>query len=474
MELRFAPLLTMVALARSVLGFAFALLAIRAVSAEAFGYFSLVWSLCTALLFVFNGLNTVLVARLVATRASGEDRPWITAGAVATGAATLALALVSAIAASITLDGALHAALVACPLVLACQAVTQFCCATLEGRGRVDRAVQLPLLGTVLVTIWLGFVLLSGRHLDGLDGLLRVLIACYAIEAGVALFASAPEWAFRKAFSWRAGTLRALLTGGLSTQAANLVSFLLDPWSKGVLALNLGPASVAIFDLSMKVGWGLHSAFSAYSRLFLQIPPAEHGRRLAQLRRSAELTWAPAALVAAIAVGLLPALLAGWLRVDQGQLALGMTLALAACMMMSAGSAAYVSLIGFQDHRFILRNQAIFGLSNVVAAPLLVPTLGFAGAFAGTLFASVLNFGLISARLRRHMPNYRGWRELAAPFVARVVAALLVFAAAGAFATTRVSLALTLGSAAFAGLLLLREPLARQTWELAARSRTGL
>ena len=142
------------------------------------------------------------------------------------------------------------------------------------------------------------------------------LVLAFHIAAGTTALAAGTAWTQLAGMGkpmWHVGTVRKLLVGGFSTQAANMVSFFLDPWSKSVLALYLGPASVAVFDLSMKVGWGLNSVFSAYSRLFLQIPPSDQERRIYSLTQAADLTWAPLALVGAIVVTLLPPLMGPWL-----------------------------------------------------------------------------------------------------------------------------------------------------------------
>ena len=465
MELRHAPLLTLAALLRAALGLAISLLAIRSIGAQAFGYYSLVWSFCTAFLFMYSGVNTIVVAKMVEARATGEERPWMTAGLLLSGVALLVVVAVAAAVAGTELArGPLRAAMVVCPLMLACQIVTLFCCATLDGRGLVARAALLPVLANFGAAAYLAVALAIGRPLPELGALLGLLLGAYAIEAAIAVAASARQWAGGLGLAWHRGTVKALLVGGISTQAANMVGFLLDPWSKGVLAVSLGPAAVAIFDLSMKVGWGLHAVFSAYARLFLQIPPSAQDRRLASLRLAAELTWTPAALTAAIGVSVLPPLLSAWLHVDQAPLAVGMAMALAACMLMTVASAAFISLIGFSDHGFIFRNQLILGLANVVAAPLLVPLIGFAGAFVGSLVGTLINVGLISRRLQHHMPAFDGLTSLARPFVGRLCLALAVFGAAWLASAHAASMWLPAALAVAAAALLLREPLAHATW----------
>ena len=466
MELRLAPLLTASAFVRAGLGLAFSVLAIQIVGARSFGYFSLAWAFCAAFLFMYTGINAVLVAALVETRAHKSSREWMAAGL---GLTAIMVALISAVAAFATAYapsyGESHLVTVICPLMLACQIATMFFCAALEGQGKVAWAVVLPLVGNSCVVFLLLASLVFGGPVVDLPSLLHIALAAFVLEAALAAGTAFVQCVGMGKPIWRGGTVKKLLIGGFSTQAANMVSFLLDPWSKSVLALHLGPASVAVFDLSMKVGWGLNSVFSAYSRLFLQIPPADQKRRIASLTQAADLTWAPLALVGAIVISLLPPLMGAWLRVDHMLLAQGMAMAVAACLLMAAVSAPYISLIGFQDHSFIFRNQMILGLANVVAAPLLVPAIGFPGAFLGCLAGTIINVALISKRLRHHMPGFSGLASLAKLFAPRLTLALIVFAASCMASALSSSVAITVAVVCVAAVLLLREPLTRATWE---------
>jgi O-antigen/teichoic acid export membrane protein len=464
MELRLAPLLSFAAFLRGVSGLAFSLLAIRIVGVDHFGYFSLIWAFCTAFLFMYTGINTVLVVRMVESRSTDVYREWMAAGLTLTVLLIIVLvgvATVFFVVAPVSSEPNL--VLRFCPMMLACLIATMYSCAVLEGRGLIARATLLPLVGNFFIVTLLVISLLLNVLVTDLYSLLRVVVVAYAVEAFIAVVVCLRCVGFGSVL-WRVETMKKLIVGGFSTQAANLVSFLLDPWSKSVLALNIGPAAVAIFDLAMKVGWGLSFVFSAYSRLFLQIPAADHRRRIAALTQAAELTWTPLVLIGSIVVSVLPPLLSGWLKMDPLLLAQGMVIAVAACMLMSCVSAAYISLIGFQDHAFIFRNQMIVGLANVVAAPLLVPFIGFTGAFVGSLIGTLVNVWLISRRLRYHMPEFSGLASLAQSFVGRLAVATAVFAVAciGSVCKTPAAYTVTLACAAI--LLLIREPLARMTW----------
>ena len=466
MELRLAPLLTVSAFARAGLGLAFSLLAIQIVGTRSFGYFSLAWAFCTAFLFMYTGINAVLVAALVETRTHKSSQEWMAAGLGLTAIMVAIIVAIAVFAAEFAYSyGESHLVMVICPLMLACQIATMFSCAALEGQGQVAWAVVLPIVGNSCVVLLLVTSLVFGGPVIDLPSLLYLALAAFVLETAMAAGAAYVKCVGMGKPIWRGGTVKKLLLGGLSTQAANMVSFLLDPWSKSMLALYLGSASVAVFDLSMKVGWGLNSVFSAYSRLFLQIPPSDQKRRIASLTLAADLTWAPLALVGAIVISLLPPLLGAWLRVDQMLLAQGMAMAVAACLLMAAVSAPYISLIGFQDHSFIFRNQMILGLANVVAAPLLVPAIGFPGAFLGCLVGTLINVGLISKRLRHHMPGFSGLAGLAKLFAPRLTLAVMVFAVACIASAISSSVAISGAVICVAAVLLLREPLTRATWE---------
>ena len=466
MELRFAPLLSAAAFVRAALGLSFSLLAIRIVGAESFGYFSLVWAFSSAFLYMYTGINTVLVARIVETRAASGDKVWITAGFYLTLMVVAIIVVVAAAAAALAPShSGLYLVMMIVPFALSCQIVTMFCCAVLEGRGQITRATLLPIVGVLCVVVLLVASLTAGSPVTDLLSLLEVVLLAYVLEMMIVLGAAWQVYAKLGKQRWRFTAMKKLILGGVSTQAANIVSFLLDPWSKSVLAFYLGPASVAVFDLSMKVGWGLNSVFSAYSRLFLQIPPSDQSRRIASLVQAANLTWVPLVLSGAIAIIILPPLMGFWLRVDPMLLAQGMAMAIAACIVMAAVSSAYISLISFHDHSFILRNQMILGLTNVVAAPLLVPLVGFTGAFLGILVGTTVNVGLISKRLRQHMPEFSGLTSIARLVFGRLALAISVFAAscmASAWATS----ASVAGLLVFgATVLLSREPLASATWK---------
>ena len=150
MPLKSSPLITLAALTRAASGFVFALLAVRALGASSYGYFSVVWSLAGAMLFFFGGVNTALVARVVAVRDRPGDEALQLCGAV--GSLTLGSALILVLVgagASVWGSGkALPPVLyLGVAILLGLQLVTLWCCAALEGHGRLRPAIrrQVPL-----------------------------------------------------------------------------------------------------------------------------------------------------------------------------------------------------------------------------------------------------------------------------------------------------------------------------------------
>jgi O-antigen/teichoic acid export membrane protein len=460
MVLRHAPILTTAAVLRSAAGLALAVLGIRVLGAGNYGSFSLVWSFCLAFVFMYTGVNTVMVARIVESRSSGNDSVWISAGLLLT-LGVCGLLLMASLLLSVFVDpgNPLRIPLLFCPLLLALLLLTFFGCAILEGRGHIAAAAVIPLLSSLgLVAILAGFVFADSPTL-GLSRFMKFALAAFGVEAAIAIGACAVAVRRVTFQSFRLSACASLATGGSGTQAANLAAFLLDPFTKSVLAGQLGTATVALFDLSMKIGWGFHAVFSAYSRLFLQIPASDQSYRISSLEQSARMTFVPAVLAAAIAICILPALLAGILQVSQPQLALAMALSIITCVLMSWAAPAYVSLIAFGDYGFIFRNQMILAVANVAVVSTVVPVMGLPGAFAGILVGTIINMLIIARRMQKHLPDFRGWMQLVRPMAPRLLVAVLVLAASLWGAWQELSLPVLSVPALAAVALLLREPL---------------
>jgi len=463
MSLKSSPLITLAALTRAASGFVFALLAVRTLGASTYGYFSVSWSLAGATLFFFGGVNTALVARVVAVRDRPGDEALQLCGAV--GSLTLGSALILVlvgVGASVWGSGKapLPVLYLGVAILLGLQLVTLWCCAALEGHGCLRPAILFPIVGVSTNCVLLAIVWASGWHFD-LPIFLLLCAIGYGLEAGFALLTARRHRVLSIDLRSARSELRNLFASGSALQMSSLVGFFLDPFNKSVLLAWLGPGAVALFDLTMKMAWGLQSAFTAYARLFLQIAPGDHAGRIASFSKAAEYVWAPAILAAALVVLWATPLLTSMVGAQPAVAATVLLLALGAILTMVLAAPAYVSLIGIGELGFILRNQLILAAGSSIGALVLVPQLGITGAIWGLLVASAFNTALTWQRVRRHVAGFAGLHALCRGRINRLALAAGSLMAAWALhqtSTTINSWAL-LGIGSFLPLLLLaREP----------------
>lgn len=432
MSLSSSPLITAAALSRSATAFAFSLIAVSALGAGSFGYFSVVWAFAAATLGFMGGFNTALIAKLVEMRGSTRsDALRLTNGV---GVLFSAAALLVALGGLAIWRGGVHVRLpveiyAGTGLMLGFQLVSSFGCAALEGFGRLRAAVLLPLIGVTINMLILLLLRALGHPLE-LPRFLAVCATGLAVETLVTL-----------CVAWRMGVLRPqmgaswsgvhrLLASGTVLQASGLVGFLLDPLSKAALLSWLGPAAVALFDLAMKIGWGLHSAFTAYTRLFLQIAPGDHAARIESFAASAKHVWTTSLLCASLILIWCSPLLANVTGAKPALAASVLLLALLAVLTMVWAAPPYVSLIGLGAYGFVLRNQLLLAAGNAIGAFGLVPLLGITGILWGLLAAALANAVLLWREIRRRVVAFEGFAALCAHRVGRMslCAALLLCA----------------------------------------------
>jgi O-antigen/teichoic acid export membrane protein len=475
--MRTPAVLTGAALVRAGLGFAFAVLAIRTIGSSSFGFFTLIWSFATAFQFMYGGINLALVSRIVNVRAltsagsSTSASSWMTAAMTITVMTVLVLACLSVLAWMLRIGpGEWPAVVPVCLAMLALQLTTSWALACAEGHGNVQSCALIGLIALGALCMALGACAVFSMQLSRAE-FLALCLTCHGLECATALVLGVgavwPGERVRPSIK----QVASLLGTGASLQAANLVGFFLDPFTKGVLLHYVGPAAVAAFDVTMKLGWGLNSVFTSYARLFLQFPAADHAGRITALRQAARYTWVPALLISAIVVAAAPPFIATLTQQPTTLLASGMLLAMATGLLMIIAAPAYISLVAFQDHVFILRNQAILATGNVAGALLLVPLLGFLGAFLGAVLATTLNLWLISTRLPRHMPTFDGLSALASGLGLRLaVGATLLGSAWASYgaASTELSAPIALAVLIIATTALAREPVVRVTFDRVA------
>jgi O-antigen/teichoic acid export membrane protein len=470
MSFKHAPIVTFAVLTRSSLALVFSLVAIHLIGAISYGYFSLVWSFGSAFIFMFTGINTALVSRIVKSRAQSKSGPWIAAGLICTLIPFLGFVFLAFLNWSMQIDGLWRLAITYCLLMLACILISLFCCAVLEGNGRIVSSALLPSLGIGVSCMLLCNELFLGTSIK-FESFLRIALFGYVSEAVIAIFWMAKTVAPFRDIYFKSSSLLHLLKGGASLQVSNMVSFFLDPFTKGVLVGYLGAGAVTIYDIAMKMGWGLLSVFSSYSRLLLQLEHSDSKLRIYALKKAAEFTWVPAALIGSFCLSVFPNQLAAWMKIDPVLLSIGMGLSIGTSILMIIVSPTYMCLNGFEDYAFIFRNQLILAVSNIAATLLFVPSLGFAGAFAGGLLGTIVNVALISARIRKYIPEITDIWVLGSSFRVRMTTATLLFV----FALIQSFQGPTFWSSCLVVLtslvLFVREPLALFSWKLFSNSK---
>ena len=340
------------------------------------------------------------------------------------------------------------------------QLISLWCCAALEGHGRLRPAVLFPIFGVSVNCALLTIAWANGWHFN-LPIFLLVCAFGFGLEAGFAILVAyryrVLSLDLRSPFS----ELRNLFASGSALQISTLIGFFLDPFNKSVLLAWLGPGAVALFDLAMKMAWGLQSAFTAYARLFLQIAPGDYASRIASFSKAAEYVWVPALLTSAFVVLWATPLLTFMVGASPATAATVLLLALGAILTMVFAAPAYVSLIGIGEFGFILRNQLILAAGSSIGALVLVPKLGITGAIWGLLVASAFNATLTWQRVRRHVAGFTGVLELCRGRINRLLWGGVLLMAAWALhqTSTTINKWVLLGIASCLLLLMLaREP----------------
>lgn len=414
MSLSASPLITTAALSRSAAAFIFSLLAASTLGPESFGYFSVVWAFAAALLGFFAGVGTALVSKLVELRQHSHGE----AHRLVNGMGTVLLAT-ALLAFGTGFTAWQHGPpshvpkelYVGVGAMVGLQLVAAFGCAALEGFGQLRKAVLLPLIGVTINVLGLLAVKALGYVLD-LSTFLFICTTGLGSESAVTIWMALRTGALRPSVGRSWSGVRGLFAGGAALQASGLVGFLLDPLSKASLLGWLGPVAVTLFDLSMKIGWGLHSIFTAYTRLFLQIAPDDHAARIASIETSAKHVWGSSLLCSALILIWGTPLLTSLTGASHSLSSLVLLLALLAVLAMIWAAPAFFSLIGLRAYGFVLKNQLLLASGNLIGALALVPLVGISGVLWGLVTASLINAVLLWREFRSRVAVFQGFWAL--------------------------------------------------------------
>ena len=428
---------------RAASGLVNALLALRLLGVVAYGQVAAVLSLFVLYLSLNSSVFTVLVAKLMAPRAvdAGEDRSLMLAGvSVFTAVSTVLLVFATLLLRelgpqflSIEPGNVLHAEIRLVILLMgvltAIQIVVALHSALIESVGRLDLAMKWQLVGPTVLLVMLTVLFVarlsitpSGYMVALCASALTDLCLLWLVKRNV-MPSSFPFWPLH---NWLGGLVQLLISSGI-LQATSLMNMFLEPLNKLLLNYFIGAAAVTIYDLAMKVIWGIQHLFGAAMRVFLHLGSQEEEAVGQTFPRVIALVGVPVVILHTIGALLLSWVAHHWMAIDAAQLMVFFAIATLSNLGMIYVTPLYISLIGRGDFRFIFRCQAILAGTNGAVSLALIPHFGLIGAAFGLLTATAYNVVAIYVRCKQ---SSGAFGRFGAPFrgaLVRYVLAMLLF-----------------------------------------------
>ena len=430
---------------RAATGLINALLAIRLLGVVDYGHVATALSLFVLYFSLNSSVFTVLVAKLMALRAvdAGEDRSVMLAAATIFSVASIALLVIVTLllrewaprfismgTPGDALDAEIQRVILLMGVLTAIQIVVALHSAIIESAGRLDLAMKWQLIGpaVVLTALSLSFfarlpLTASGYVVALCAGALTDLCLLWFVRRKVMPF-SLPFWPSRK----RLDGLAHLLKSGGVLQAASLMNMFLEPLNKLLLNHFVGAPAVTIYDLAMKVIWGIQHLFSAAMRVFLHLGSQDEEAVGRTFSRVITLIGVPVVILHTIGALFLSWAAHHWMAIDATQLMAFFAIATVSNLGMIYITPLYISLIGRGDLHFIFRSQTILAITNVVVSLTLIPYIGLVGAAFGLLSATIYNVVAIYVRCKDG--TFDGLSDTLRGRGLRYALAVLLFAAA--------------------------------------------
>ncbi|MHB8915683.1 MAG: polysaccharide biosynthesis protein, partial [Thiobacillus sp.] len=164
----------------------------------------------------------------------------------------------------------------------------------------------------------------------------------------------------------------------------------------------VGAAAVTIYDLAMKVIWGIQYLFSASMRVFLHMGSQDKDAIWPTFSRVIALIGIPVMILHVVGALFLSWVAHHWLMISARELMLFFAIATLSNLGMIYIMPLYISLIGRGDLLFIFRSQAILAMTNVVVTLALLPFMSLLGAAFGLLSATIYNVIAIYGRCKAY------------------------------------------------------------------------
>lgn len=391
------------------------LLAARLLGVENYGHVATLLSLFVLYLSLNSGVFTALVVKLMAPDANGKLAVMRASSAIFSALSIAVLVMVTLLVSEFAprlmsiepgtvLDTEIRRVIFLMGVLTTIQIIVAWYSALIESAGRLDLAMKWQLVGPTVVLVMLAFFFFAQRPLSASGyvmalsaGALTDLCLLWLVKRKIGS-SSLPCWPTHQ----RMQGLGELLKSGGILQATSLMGMFLEPLNKILLNHFVGAAAVTIYDLAMKVIWGIQYLFSAAMRVFLHMGSQDKEAIWPTFSRVIALVGVPVMVLHVVGALFLSWVAHHWLMISATELMLFFAIATLSNLGMIYIMPLYISLIGRGELLFIFRSQAILAMTNVVVTLALLPYIGLLGAAFGLLSATIYNVIAIYGRCKAY------------------------------------------------------------------------
>ena len=255
------------------------LLAIRLLGAEAYGSLATLLAWFILYLSLNSSIFTMLVVKLMALRHDERERSDVLLASALLTSLSVGFILVCSVLVGMRTSGVggLGAGFglsapdipVLMAILVSTQIVTAYQSALLESAGRLDLAMKRQLVGPVVVLALLLFSFLADQPLSpaGDVGVLGLGAMTDLSLVWLARRAVMPWTGAMKVSRGTFNSLKTILRSGGQLQATSLMNMFIEPLNKLLLNHFLGGTAVSVYDLAMKVVWGIQNLCAAAMRV---------------------------------------------------------------------------------------------------------------------------------------------------------------------------------------------------------------
>jgi len=407
---------------RAASGLINALLAIRLLGVADYGHVATLLSLFVLYLSLNSSIFTALVVKLMSPDVVGEKHSIMLASSSIFSVISMVMLVfvtlllrefapqLMSIEPGSVFDAEIRRVILLMGALTGIQVAVALHSALIESSGRLDLAMKWQLIGPMVVLTSLVVFFFAGMMITASDyvaalcaGALTDLCLLWLVKRKVMpvpLF----YWPTRK----RLKGLAHLLKSGGVLQATSLMGVFLEPLNKLLLNHFVGASAVTIYDLAMKVIWGIQYLFGAAMRVFLHLGSQNEEAVGPAFSRVVALVGVPVLIFHAVGALFLSWTAHHWVAIDATQLMIFFAIATLSNLGMTYITPLYISLIGRGELHFIFRSQAILAITNMVVTLALIPYIGLIGAAFGLLSATIYNVSAIYARCKAISGTFEG------------------------------------------------------------------